>query len=103
MVKQINVADEAQVLADAILGEDVPAELLYGIVDVVCENRAALDDAGGFEQLCWAQLDTEGVEGERLMLLNEARRLWRDPEVRALAIETVRTRCSEELALDDVE
>lgn len=103
MGNQVNLADKAQTLADAILGADVPAEQLYGIVDVVCENRAALDDAGGFEELCWSQLDTEGVEGERLMLLIEARRLWRYPAIQALAIETVRTRCHEELALNDVE
>ncbi|MCS6291705.1 MAG: hypothetical protein H8J66_01435 [Nitrospira sp.] len=103
-VNQQNVADNAQVLAAAILGADVPAELLYGIVDVVVkDNPAVMDDAAGFEFLCWLQLETEGVEGERLALLNEARQLWRDPAVRALAIETVRTRCHEELALNDVE
>lgn len=104
MGNQINVADKAQTLADAILGADVPAEQLYGIVDVVAkDNPAALDDAGEFEELCWSQLDTDGVDGERLTLLIEARRLWRYPAIRTLAIETVRTRCSEELALDDVE
>lgn len=103
MGNQQSVADKAQVLSDAILGADVPAEQLYGIVDVVSENRATLDDAGEFEELCFSQLDTEGVEGERLVLLQNARQLWRNPAIRALAIETVRTRCSEELALDDVE
>ncbi|WP_213043472.1 hypothetical protein [Nitrospira defluvii] len=103
MENQVNNAEKAQILSDAILGTDVPVEQLYGIVDVVSENRAALDDAGEFEELCWSQLDTDGVEGERLTLLNEARRLWRYPAIRAIAIETVRTRCYEELALNDVE
>lgn len=104
MVNGGDVADKAQTLADAILGTDVPAEQLYGIVDVVAkDNPAVLDDAGDFEELCFIQLDTDGVEGERLTLLQHARQLWRDPAIRALAIETVRTRCHEELALADVE
>lgn len=103
MGKQINVADEAQVLADAILGADVPAEQLYGIVDVVKNHPEVLDDAEEFEELCFVQLDTDGVVGARLTLFKHARRLWRDQAVLALAIETVRTRCHEALAENDVE
>jgi len=97
------IGEQAGVLADAILMEDVPAENAYSIVNLVVEDTAQLDDQDGFEGLCESQLDTDDCEESRLPLLRYAQQLWSDPVVRAAAVEIVRTRCQEELALPYVD
>lgn len=98
-----SVGNLVQELANAILDADAPVESLYGIVDVVCVNPSQLDDASGFEGLCWSQLEIDGCSESRRVVLMNARSLWNDQGVRAQAIQTVRTRCHEELALGLVE
>lgn len=106
MTELTTMRQAAEKLADAILGEDVPAENLYGIVDLVLRRPEELDDQLGFEALCESQLELHDPEvmgesyQERIPVLREAKRLWGDTTIRALAIEIVRTRCHEALAVD---